>query len=82
MVVLASWFLPYELFFKKSYIHVGFVRMLNAAHTNDRPRYDRYFRKLFAIRQRTDGALGAKRGSADAVEHPNSSAASRVGPDG
>lgn len=82
MVVLASWFLPYELFLKKSYIHVGLVKMLNAAHANDRPRYDRYFRKLFAIRQKTDGALGATQGSGDAAEHPNPSAASRVGPDG
>lgn len=42
LTVIASYALPFDLLFKRRYLHIGFVKMMNRAHREDRPRYLRY----------------------------------------
>jgi hypothetical protein len=39
----ATYLLPTDLLFKRSYMHIGLIKMMNRAHEEDRPRYLRYF---------------------------------------
>ena len=50
-LMICSWLLPFDLMIKKSYMHIGFIKMLNAAHELDLERYRRYFEWTRRIRK-------------------------------
>jgi hypothetical protein len=42
VIAFSSLLLPVDLLFKRSYMHIGLIKMMNGAHEEDRPRYDRF----------------------------------------
>jgi len=50
MITVSGFALPGDLIFKRRYLHIGFVQMMNKAHDEDRPRYLRYLRWVMRIR--------------------------------
>jgi hypothetical protein len=57
ITVIASYALPFDLLFKRRYLHVGFVGMMNRAYRENRPRYLRYLAWVERVREahRTQG---------------------------